>query len=62
MIHDRTLQGLSVEVGGFLTMADFLFDGVLTDLLVQDRIQKAKKQVDYAIDQIQRALDRMGVY
>lgn len=61
-IHDRTLSDLSVDVGGLMTMADLFFDGVLTDLLVQDRIQKAKKQVDYAIDQIQRALDRLGVY
>lgn len=61
-VHDRDLIDVRVDVGDFLTLADFLFDGVLTDLMVQDKIQKAKKEVDAAIIRVQEAVDRLGVY
>ena len=48
--------------GGFLTFADFFFDGILADVFVQSKINDAKKQVDnavYHIHQIMTDLYRM---
>lgn len=41
-----------VDVGGFLTFADFFFDGILADVLVQSKISDAKEQVDKVINHI----------
>ncbi len=46
-----------VDIGGFLTFADFFFDGILADVFVQSRISDAKQQVDQAHYQICRILD-----
>ena len=37
-------ENLNVKTGDFLTFADYFFDGILADWLVQDRIQKARDQ------------------
>ncbi|MBR6325747.1 MAG: hypothetical protein IKR61_02995 [Lachnospiraceae bacterium] len=50
----RDVSGFSsVHVDSFLTFADFFFDGLIADWLVQSKISKAKKQVDDAIHQVQ---------
>lgn len=38
-----------VEIDGFLTFADFFFDGLIADWLVQTRINDAKEEVEHAI-------------
>ena len=51
-----------VDIGGFLTFADFFFDGILADVFVQSKISDAKNQVDravYQINQIMSDLYRM---
>lgn len=59
----RELQDVSrvlnfrVDIGGFLSIADFFFDGILADVMVQSRISEAKQQVDNAHYQIGRILD-----
>jgi len=40
---------LSLDIGGFLSFADFFFDGVIADYLVQTKINDAKTQVRDAI-------------
>lgn len=40
---------LRMEVGGFLSFADFFFDGVVADYLVQSKINSAREQVEDAI-------------
>lgn len=47
---------LRMEVGDFLTFADFFFDGLVADYLVQSRIADARAQVDEAIMQVGRLL------
>ncbi len=44
----------SVEIGGFLTFADFFFDGFIADILVQSKIGKAQKQCDDALRQVRQ--------
>lgn len=46
-----------VDIGGFLTFADFFFDGVLADYLVQSKIAEARRQVGEAISRVERVLD-----
>ena len=40
---------LKVDVDGFLTFADFFFDGIIMDYMVQSKIAEARKQIDQAI-------------
>ena len=41
----RDVKGMdSVEIGGFLTFADFFFDGFIADILVQSKIGKAQRR------------------
>lgn len=47
---------LRMEVGGFLSFADFFFDGVVADYLVQSKIEDARRQVADAIDMISNIL------
>lgn len=50
---------LQDEFGGMLTFADFFFDGVIADYLVQSRIGEARRQIANAIQQVESALRRL---
>lgn len=51
--------GLNVEVDGFLQFADYFFDGMVSDWLVQSKIDESRHQVDAAIRQAERVRDRL---
>jgi hypothetical protein len=51
---------LNLNVGDFLSFADFFFDGVVADWLVQDRINEARRQVDDAIWRVQEIINRLA--
>lgn len=40
---------IKVEVGKFLTFADFFFDGIVADIMVQNKIKEAGEQVQHAV-------------
>lgn len=42
-----------IETGDFLTFADYFFDGFVADLLVQSKINDAKRQVENAIQKVE---------
>ncbi|MCQ2538447.1 MAG: hypothetical protein MJ124_08610 [Lachnospiraceae bacterium] len=48
-----------LNLGSFYTFADFFFDGLLADILMQSRIADARHQVSSAITQVERILDRL---
>lgn len=50
---------LQIDVGGLLSVFDFLFDGFLADAMVQSKINKAKDAVDRAIPQVKSALNKL---
>ena len=50
---------LRMEVGGFLSFADFFFDGLVADYLVQSKIEDARRQVADAINMISDILSRL---
>ena len=59
----RDVNGMdSVEIGGFLTFADFFFDGFLADMMVQSKIRQAQDQIDDAIYRVENMLNRLRSY
>ena len=53
---------MKVDVGGFLSFADFFFDGIVADYLVQSKIGEARRQVNDAINQVERILAELRRY
>lgn len=50
---------LGFNTADLLSFADFLFDGFLTDMLMQSRINDARAKVDTAIERIEYILARL---
>ena len=50
---------LKMEVGSFLSFADFFFDGFVADYLVQSKISDAKEQVSDAIIRVEQILNEL---
>lgn len=50
---------LRMEVSSFLSFADFFFDGLVSDYLVQSRIADAKEQVDEAICYVETLMKKL---
>ena len=55
----RDIQGLDIEIGNFLTFADFFFDGFIADIMVQSKIREAQDKIDDAIDQVESLLRKL---
>ena len=53
------LLNLRMEIGGFLSFADFFFDGFVADYLVQSKIASARKQVEDAIVNVTNVLEAL---
>ena len=47
---------LRMEIGSFLSFADFFLDGLVADYMVQSKIADAREQVDDAINRIEKIL------
>lgn len=52
----NTSMNLRMEIGDFLTFADFFFDGLVADYLVQSKIANARAQVSEAIRRVESLL------
>ena len=50
------LPEVNINIDGFLTFADFFFDGFIVDIIVQSRINETIKQLDEAISRTQSVL------
>lgn len=50
---------IHIETGDFLAFADYFFDGLIADWMMQSRINDAKKQVDDAIQKVETVLRRL---
>lgn len=51
---------VDLSTGDFWGFADWFFDGFFSDWVVQDRINDARKQVQYAISKVDDILSRLG--
>lgn len=54
-----TIPEFHLETGNFLTFADYFFDGVVADWLVQSKINDAKRQVENAIQKVNYLLRQL---
>ena len=61
-LQDVYVPDMRIEISGFLTFADFFFDGFLADYLMQRKIQDARGQVSEAIRQTERVLRSLRGY
>jgi hypothetical protein len=52
----RSLDSIHIDIGDFLTFADFFFDGFIADFMVQSRIADARRQVQDAIVRVEQIL------
>ncbi|MDD6441934.1 MAG: hypothetical protein PUG71_07495 [bacterium] len=50
---------LRMEISSFLSFADFFFDGLVADYLVQSKIMAAKEQVEDAIVMVTNVLNTL---
>lgn len=58
----RDIEYLNIDIDGFLTFADFFFDGFIADIFVQSKISRGRQQVQEAIRRVEdilRSLRRM---
>lgn len=51
-----------VDVSDFLMFADFFFDGLIADWMVQSKIGEAKSQVSDAIGRIERVMSDLNMW
>ena len=49
----------NLDTGDFLSFADWFFDGFVVDWMVQDKINRARAQVDEAIRMVSRLLNQL---
>ena len=52
----------NIEIGGFLTFADFFFDGLIAGIYIQSKIGDMKNQVNEAIRNTEELLVRLKNY
>jgi hypothetical protein len=52
----RDVENLNIDIDGFLTFADFFFDGFVADIFVQSKIRKGQQQVREAIRRVEDIL------
>lgn len=55
-------EGVEIEIGSFLTFADFFFDGLIADWMVQSRINEAKQQVEEAVGRVGQIRSRLEIW
>lgn len=58
----RDVEGLNVDIDGFLTFADFFFDGFVADIFVQSKIREGQRQVKEAIRRVEDILQALRRY
>lgn len=52
-------SSIQIIPDGFLTFADFFFDGILADYLVQNKINTALSQVNSGISQVEEIIENL---
>ena len=61
-LQDVDLPQLDQEIDGFLTFADFFFDGLFADILVQSKIRQSQRKVDDTIQRVEYLLSELRHY
>ncbi len=53
---------LEIDISSFLSFADFFFDGLIADYMVQTKISDAKDNIDEAIIRVESLLRELKAY
>ncbi len=53
---------LEIDIGSFLSFADFFFDGFIADYMVQTKISDAKDKINEAIIRVESLLRELKAY
>ncbi len=53
------IENINIDIGSFLTFADFFWDGLFADILVQSRINDARRRISAAISDLEMVLSRV---
>ena len=61
-LKDVELPQMQLSIDGFLSFADFFFDGVLADYLVQRKINQARDKVERAITYVEALVRELENY
>ena len=61
-LQDVEIPQLNQEIDGFLTFADFFFDGLFADLLVQSKINSSRRKIDDTIDRVSYLVNELRHY
>lgn len=56
----RIHSDINIETGGFAKFADFFFDGLISDWLMQSRINQSQESVYNVKNQVQRVLNKLS--
>ena len=56
----RDVENLNIDIDGFLTFADFFFDGFVADIFVQSKIRKGQQQVREAIRRVEDIVSQLS--
>ncbi len=55
----QDLQNMDIRIGDFLTFADFFWDGFLSDILVQSKINDARRKIADAINRTESVVRKL---
>ncbi len=55
----ENIPDFRIETGDFLTFADYFFDGIVADWLVQSKINDARRQVENAIVKVNYVMGQL---
>lgn len=59
-LHDVNLfYNVTISFDGFTQFADYFFDGLFVDLIVQDKIERSYEAVNNVINQVKAAIDNL---
>ncbi len=55
----QDLNSMNIQINEFLVFADFFWDGVIADVVVQSRINEARRKIEDAIYRTENVLRRL---
>lgn len=55
----ENVEEFHIETGDFLTFADYFFDGIIADWLMQSRIKEARTQVENARQKVTYIMEQL---
>ncbi len=58
----ETVEDFHIETGDFLAFADYFFDGIIADWLMQSRINDAREQVENARQKVMYIMRQLDEY